>query len=79
MLSPKRLQAEHAMSNEDSTQVYTMKRLGFTMPEGVMRLRVEAFLSVTVPLWRHSPWTRQELLLLSTHQGLIAADRASAV
>lgn len=60
--------------NDDAIQVENMKRLGYTMPDGIMLARAEAFLSQTVPLWRRAPADRQELLLLSTHRGLIAAD-----
>ena len=62
----------------DATEVANMKRLGYEMPEGRMRTRVEAFLSSTVPLWKRAPEVRQELLLLSTHRGLLMSDAAVA-
>ena len=64
--------------DEDALQVASMKQLGYEMPEGRMRTRVEAFLSHTVPLWHRAPASRQELLLLSTHRGLLMSDAAVA-
>jgi hypothetical protein len=64
--------------DEDAIEAANMRKLGYTMPEGRMLSRAEAFLSETVPLWRRAPASRREVLLLSTHRGLLASDAAVA-
>jgi len=69
------------MTNDEVSQVIAsqvvvnnIKALGYKPPSEWMKKRVEAALSVSVPLWRRAPNPRREEMFMLMHKAIEAAD-----
>lgn len=64
------------MTEDEDSQIVVnnLKAMGYKPPSPHMRKRVEAALSVSVPLWFRAPRLRQEEMLMQMHRALEAAD-----
>ena len=59
---------------DDWEEIKNRQAMGQSLPTGRMLERVKAHLSATVPLWFSASNVRKHLMLLVTHQGIIASD-----